>query len=152
MRCSRRLSMSVFSILSRTILLLGIGWAALEDLRTGKVRIILTAFLFASGLGLKLLEGHIKIWDLLLGSCIGLGLVLLSLLSRQAIGIGDGLMFMASGASLGLTDNLWLLLISLALSSAASIVLMVIFKYKGRNRIPFIPFMLTGYICLLMII
>lgn len=146
------MNMSVFSLLSRTVLLLGIGWAALEDLKTGKVRIILTASLFASGLVLKLLEGQSKIWDLLLGSCIGLGLVLLSLLSRQAIGTGDGLMFIASGASLGLTDNLWLLLISLALSSAASIVLMIMLKFKGRNRIPFIPFMLTGYICLLMII
>ena len=144
--------MSTLPLISRTLLLFGLGWAALEDLRTGKVRVIIIASLFVSGLGLRLLDGHAKILDLLLGSCLGLGLVLISLLSRQAIGIGDGLMFIASGASLGLTDNLWLLLISLTLSSAASIIFMITLKYKGKTKIPFIPFMLTGYICLLMLI
>ena len=144
--------MSYLSVISRTILLLGLGWAALEDLRTGKVHTVLIASLFVSGLTLNLLSGVADIRDLLLGSCLGLGLVLVSLLSGQAIGMGDGLMFIASGASLGLTDNLWLLLISLTLSSAASIILMITLKYKGRNKIPFITFMLTGYICLLMII
>lgn len=144
--------MPVFSLISKILLLLGLGWAAFEDLRTGKIHVILMISLFVSGAVLTLLEGNAKISSLLLGCSLGLGLVIISLLSRQAIGLGDGLMFMVSGVSLGFRDNLRLLLFSLTLSSAASIVLMIALKYKGKSRIPFIPFMLMGYVFLLLII
>lgn len=142
----------ILPLIFRSILLIGLAIASFEDLITGKIHLILVLILSFCGAVFQVLTGQNRLWDILLGAALGGALILLSFLSRRSIGMGDGMMFVATGIFLGLSDNLWLLLLSLGMSAIASLVLLILLKYKGKDRIPFIPFMLTGYICLLLII
>lgn len=143
--------MATLEIISKILLLFALGAAAILDMKTREIPVVLAAGAFAGGLTLQLIIGKLVFYEILLGCLVGLALVGISILSHQAVGLGDGLMFIASGAFLGLTDNLFLLLISLGLSSLAAVALLIILKLKGKARVPFLPFVLCGYICLLAI-
>ncbi len=94
-----------------------------------------------------LLEPQIK--DMLLGLIPGALLLIISKLSRQAIGYGDGIMLISSGILTGLFGAVFMLLVSMLLASAVSIVLMMIKKGKGKTQLPFIPFMFGAYVVML---
>lgn len=143
--------MATLEIISKILLLFALGTAAILDMKTREIPVVLAAGAFAGGLTLQLIIGKLVFYEILLGCLVGLALVGISILSHQDVGLGDGLMFIATGAFLGLTDNLFLLLISLGLSSLAAVALLIILKLKGKARVPFLPFVLCGYICLLAI-
>ncbi|MGI6072521.1 MAG: hypothetical protein ACOX75_05865 [Lachnospiraceae bacterium] len=135
--------------LSRILLLLILALGAFFDFQSRSLPLIFLGAAFAGGLILQLFTKEHKFYELLLGSLVGLIMLGISFASRQSIGQGDGLMFVVSGVFLGIRDNLWLLIISLSISALAAVCLMVFLKKKGKDSIPFIPFVLSGYICLL---
>ena len=144
--------MEILRSISQVILLLAIAAAAAADIHTKHLPWLLPAGVFVSGVTYQLIAQTSGIWQLLGGCAVGGALVIISLLSRQAMGLGDALMFIASGAFLGLYDNLFLLLISVSLSAICSLILLIVLKAKGKYSFPFMPFMLLGYICLLLLV
>lgn len=143
--------MSMLQLVSECMLLLGLAFASFEDIHTGRISLLTLIILMPAGLVLQLIDGKYELYELLLGSCLGGILLIISLLSKGSLGIGDSLIFVVSGVFLGLCNNLILLLISLGISAVASIILMITLKLKGKSRIPFLPFILSGYICLLLL-
>ena len=137
---------------ARAALLLFLAAAAFMDMRTKTLPIIYVAGIFASGTALRLITGSLTLVQLLLGGAVGAVLLGIAFASRGALGYGDALMFIASGAWLGVLPNLYLLLLACTLSALASLVLLIFFKFRGRSEVPFMPFMFSGYICLLLII
>ncbi len=91
------------------------------------------------------LRGEV-LWGTLLGGLVpGALLVLLALLTGK-IGVADGLVMMALGAQCGLRECLQLLLYSLFSLSVFSVFLLVLRKANCSTRIPYLPFLLAGYL------
>ena len=134
--------------ITNVLLLLMLGVAAIEDLKTGKISLILPA----AGVGLcmlqQILSGEFRIGDAAMGAGIGFILILLSFASSQAVGYGDGIMLMATGCVLGGLFNFLLLLCSLLISALYSIAMLALKRKKKADRIPFIPFVLGGFVLL----
>ena len=70
----------------------------------------------------------------------------MSLLSKGGIGVGDGIVVLISGIYLGVQENCFLLLLALLVSSLYSGILWIVKKVDRKQKIPFIPFLLVGYI------
>jgi len=84
------------------------------------------------------------------GISIGLILLGISFITRGQIGMGDGLIVCITGMSLGFTKNAMLLGFGLFGSAIFSMILLS-FKLANRKKtIPFVPFLLCGYVGVLL--
>ena len=77
-------------------------------------------------------------------------LLLYSLVTHESIGYGDGCLFVMTGLFLGIWENLVLLLLASVLAGIGSAVLLFFRKKKKKERIPFVPFVFTAYVLLLL--
>ncbi len=85
------------------------------------------------------------------GILIGAGLWLLAWATRKKIGYGDAYVVAVIGVYLGWKEGLCLLLISLMLTSAFAIILLIAQKVKKKSELPFVPFLFGGFIMLLLL-
>ena len=131
------------------VLLLGImGLAAWQDWKSRKVSVRLLFGAGCVGLFCFLYFRQIDVADMLLGAGVGAGLILIAWLTGEKIGYGDGALVLVSGIFLGFAENVQMLCMALLLTEVAALFLIVI-KRKGRRyQIPFIPFLLAGYLLL----
>lgn len=83
------------------------------------------------------------------GFALGLGVILLSKVTGGKIGIGDGSLLCVTGLGLGFWINVELFGIALSLAALVSILLLILRKADRKKSIPFVPFLLTGYVILL---
>ena len=127
-------------------LLLFLAAAACEDYRSHKIPIVLIAAGGAAGLLLRIFLVRENLQNMILGIGIGLVMLLISFASREALGYGDGMVMAVTGIYLGGTDNLVLLLCSLLTAGIGSILLLCAKHRKGKDSIPFAPFVLGGFI------
>ena len=137
-------------LIQNTSLLAFLAAAAFTDKRKHSLSRILLAAGAAGGIALQIVIREESVLSILGGCAIGLVLLLICFLSRGGIGPGDGLSFVVSGIFLGFYANLFLLLFSSVLSGLAALFLIVVKKYKKKHNIPFMPFVLCGYVCLLL--
>ena len=119
------------------------------DMREKEISVIYIGAGFLAGLILQLFLGAHQFFDILLGCVVGIVFLLIARLSNEAVGYGDALMIITTGVFLGLVENMLLLLSSIAAAALCSIVLLIFKINKKRDAIPFVPFMLCGYIFLL---
>lgn len=89
------------------------------------------------------------IGSILMGMMVGIGLLLLSLLSRGRIGAGDGVLLIVTGVYLGLQKNLALLFYALLICGCFALFLLLTRRKRRQDAIPFVPFLLIAYIFLL---
>lgn len=85
------------------------------------------------------------------GIIIGVFFLLMAKITDEKIGYGDGWVLMISGLYLGFRDNMYLFLISLMLASFVAIILLLTKKANKKTELPFVSFMLPGYLLLLVI-
>ena len=89
-------------------------------------------------------------WRLyVIGILIGILLLLAGRFCGGCIGTADGIMTAVIGGMIGYQDTLLLLMNGILAAAVFSILLIVIKKAGRRTTIPFIPFMLLGYIMVL---
>jgi leader peptidase (prepilin peptidase)/N-methyltransferase len=89
------------------------------------------------------------IWtDSLAGAAVGVFVILCSVITRGQIGIGDGIVFCLTGIGCGLLENISLLFISLLFAAVLSLVLLLSKKAGKKTRIPFVPLITMGYLCI----
>ena len=89
-------------------------------------------------------------WQNLWGVLPGVCLLLISRLSGDCIGKGDGYLVCISGMALGFKINLSLLFYALFLAGGISAVLLSLRKVKKDTKLPFVPFLLGGYLLTLL--
>ena len=143
--------MELFRILPKVVLLLILFAAAFMDHRSGQLSLWFLLGSMAAGLLLRLFAGRVSIKTLLLGIIPGAVLFLIALLTKQAIGYGDSLLLLVTGIFLGLTQTILLFLISLLFAGGASILLLTIKNRKRKEALAFAPFMLAGYVSVLLL-
>ena len=96
-----------------------------------------------------LLEGKRGLIFSAAGSLAGMLLFAAARLSHQAIGYGDCLILTACGSMAGVQEALMLLFITLLGASVWAVVLLLFRKAGGKDRFPFVPFLLAAQILLL---
>lgn len=87
----------------------------------------------------------------LIGLLIGSSFFVLSKLTKEQIGIGDAYVITAIGLLLGGLRCFEIITYSFLLSSFIAIILMVVFKFSKKRSIPFIPILLLGFLCSLVL-
>ncbi len=141
--------MTTAGLILKTILLLALAAAAEIDFKTRTIPVFIPAAGFISGIILQIILGQSFLFQAS-GAAVGLLLLAISLLSRQALGMGDAFLFIMTGIFLGALKNLFLLLLSLTLAAIAGVTLLIKNRKKGRQSLPFSPFIFTGYILILL--
>ncbi|MFT4143248.1 MAG: hypothetical protein QM644_02240 [Mobilitalea sp.] len=138
-------------IISKSIIILMLLFCGYQDMRHKKIHlwpvmvgIVLTGVCIPFCDNLSLLER-------LAGVMIGIIVVGISLMTGGKIGMGDGIVLCATGLGLGLWTNLELFAVALALAAGVSIILLVFRLADRKKSIPFVPFLFTSYVLLLVI-
>ncbi len=126
-----------------TLVLLGLAWNSCRDFRVREVHLPSVAVLALAGILLRILEGF-SFTETVLGISPGLLMLGISVVTRGALGAGDGLMTISLGLCLGFAQTAEALLTAL-FSSAAWAGIQLCFRHrKGKDSLPFIPFLLFG--------
>ncbi|WP_105619060.1 prepilin peptidase [Vallitalea okinawensis] len=91
------------------------------------------------------------IWTIIITLITVIILYIVHLLTHGGIGLGDVWVIGISMLILGWQNGLTLLMVSLLCSGLLSILLLIMGKVNRKAKIPFIPFMLGGFIILTLI-
>ncbi len=137
--------MNQLQIVISIILFLWLLLCSMQDMKKKRINIYLILAGFLVVLISTVWNGEFNILYHLGGMSLGLLLLCISFITKGQIGVGDGLIVCITGLCLGFSRNAMLLLISLFGSAIFSIVLLS-FRLAGRKKtIPFVPFLLFGY-------
>lgn len=137
------------NLVGKVLLLLILAGAAYEDYKEKQIHLYLTLVAAAAGIIWNLLFREMTLKDILLGAAVGGLLLLIAWIGRGSVGAGDGIMLTVSGLFVGFWGNAVLFMTALGMISVTALFLLVI-KRRGRNyRLPFVPFLLAAYLCLL---
>ncbi len=128
-----------------------LGW---EDLRTGRISLLLIAsgaccglLMTAAGIAAGV-EGSGILLSRLTALIWGAGLLILSRLTRGAMGKGDGLCFCSFACWWGPAELFGLLFGALFLSAAGGSVLLLLKKRSLKGSLPFMPFVFAAAVIL----
>lgn len=126
------------------------GLTALDDLKTKQVRLGEIILFAVIGVVINLIYRTNSLTSIIGGIGIGLITILFSYISKEKIGMGDAYIITVTGLYLGFINTAMLLWISSVLASIFGII--SIRKYDNKDlEIPFVPFLLLGYIILYLI-
>ncbi|MCD7981894.1 MAG: prepilin peptidase [Clostridiales bacterium] len=134
------------------ILLLGFLFVfAWMDLKKLELPLLLLGVCGAVGALVLLGTDTFSLKEMLGGLCVGGGLLLCALGTKESVGSGDGLLFCVTGIYLGLWQNLMLLFFAVVICAAIGVVLLTGGKCSRKQSLPFAPFVLAADVLLLMI-
>lgn len=137
--------MNQLQIIISIILFLWLLLCSIQDIKKKEINIYLILAGFLVLLIGTIRNGEFNFLYRLGGMSLGIILLCISFITKGQIGVGDGLIVCITGLCLGFSKNAMLLVISLFGSAIFSIVLLA-FKLAGRKKtIPFVPFILFGY-------
>lgn len=130
----------------RTVcIVLFLGLNAWRDARRREISLISAAIFGAAGLLFCVCRGG-SIWQRMVSLVIAGCFLGLSVLTRGEIGMGDGVLLAALGTVLDVEEFLTMLLLGLLGSSIWALVLLAVFRKGRKTEIPFVPFLLLGYL------
>lgn len=120
-------------------------WLAIQDKRhlgvTRKSLVAAAILLLAAGCF------ETVTWESRLGGVmIGAVLLLFGYFSKEAIGFADGILILVCGAAFGLYETAMLCFFATVYAGSCSVVLLIAGRVGKKSRIPFVPFVLLGYI------
>ena len=95
------------------VLMVGLGFLALEDIKTRKIRSMSIIVFALAGAILSFLNGNWFDWRLILGFIPGIFVLFLGLLTKETIGYGDGLVILALGCYLNIFEIIGLSMLAL---------------------------------------
>lgn len=133
-------------MLQNTLMLGFFSISAYQDYRKRKINVYFLLTGGIIGLLVHLYSMEFDIIEILFGMGIGIMILLYGFLLGGGVGFADGMILIVSGIFLGFEKNLEVFIAGLFLVGITSLFLSVI-KKKGRTyRIPFAPFLLVGYL------
>lgn len=114
------------------------------DIRKKQVSLLVIVIFTAFGI-MWTVWSHGSALDFLL--CAGTGLVFvgISILTEGAVGMGDGWMIMALGTVMQPPGFFSMIFIASLCSAVWAGIMFMIFHRNGHTEIPFVPFLLLGY-------
>ncbi len=135
-----------------------LSWNAILDLRQRKVSIgslllfsLIGFILLFTSEGQKLLyHGEPSVWRIIAGVGFGILLLVLSWISSGAVGAGDAMVAVVLGLYLGIDRVLLLFMAGFLLSGMTGFALIMMGKADRKSHMPLMPFLLAGYLILLL--
>ncbi len=91
----------------------------------------------------------VAILDKIGGIAIGASVIIISIATGGKIGMGDGFLLCVTGLGLGFWNNLELFAVALFLAAVISVALLIFRLADRKKSIPFVPFLLLGYVFLI---
>lgn len=124
------------------------GIAAVDDIKTREVRVIEIVIFGMLGIIFNIICRPYSMVSIAGGVGIGLLILIFSLLTRGKIGAGDAYIIMVTGLFLGFINTAILLWVSSILAAIYGICMVRICGRSMRMELPFVPFLLIGYLLL----
>ena len=125
-----------------------LGILALTDLRWKRVPIwlLVVGGIFATYMSVYLYTMERKnVTEFLWGLTPGVLLLLMSATTKKA-GIADGVVLLCLSLSISYQECIVSFVFSLIAISLASLLLLALHKVRGNSKLPYLPFLLVGYI------
>lgn len=120
------------------------------DWRYRQIPIAVTLAGGVMGLLLSMMRER-SLMDLCMGMVPGLVCLGLGWITREAIGYGDGFLLCAMGMYKSLEDIVGIILLASSLAGVFGMALIIFCKKKGKDQIPFVPFLLVGSVVYMML-
>lgn len=120
------------------------------DWRYRQIPIAITLAGGVMGLLLSMMRER-SLMDLCMGLVPGLVCLGLGWITREAIGYGDGFLLCAMGMYKSLEDIVGIIVLASSLAGVFGMVLIIFCKKKGKDQIPFVPFLLVGAVIYMML-
>ena len=128
------------------ILLLICSWM---DIKRKTISGILLCVFAIIGIMLNVIFRPVSLAMLVSGMAVGAVVLVVSKLTKEQIGMGDGSLLCITGLYMGFYKNLEMFLSALFLAAVWGIVLLIIRKGGRKTEIPFVPFMMLSYVCMM---
>ena len=128
----------------------GLSILAFVDARKREIPVLPVVFLGLFLLAVRVFLGA-EIGELLSGVVPGLLLLVISFASHGSVGMGDGMMVCIIGIAAGLERTTGILGIAFLAAGIWAAVLLLWKKAGRKTELPFLPFLLIGYIWSLLI-
>lgn len=137
--------MTIYNFFINIVLTLYLLLCTRSDIKTYTVSLRLSAIAAIILIIVRLIANTGNLPDILLSLMPGILILAVGLITRQSIGYGDGIVFMTTGIGVGSRYIVLLIFISFILSSFYALFL-ISKKKSGKTAIPFVPFILSGFI------
>lgn len=126
-------------------------WLALKDKKHMEIKrnVLLGAtvlLLFAGSFG------TIGLWSRLGGAAFGVIMLLFCYFSQEALGFADGIIIFVCGIAFGLQETVTLCFFGALYAGLFSAVLLLTHRAGRKSRIPFLPFLLLGYVTMALLL
>lgn len=80
-------------------------------------------------------------------ACVpGILCLFFSWLTKEVMGYGDGIVFLVMGTYMSVSQLLSIGMMAFILAGIVALILLVVFHKKGKEQIPFIPFLAVTYV------
>lgn len=125
--------------------ILFLGWNSWKDIRKREISLVITGVFGFLGIMTALYNRSVTVTyfvPLLIGGCF-LGV---SAVSGNQIGAGDGLLLIALGTVLEMEEYFRTLCLALFGCGTCALILLGILKKRKTTELPFVPFVLLGYL------
>lgn len=126
-------------------------WLALQDKKhlgiTRPGLVIASGILLIAGC-MQTVEWQSRVGGFVVGSL----LLLFGYFSKEAIGIADGVIISACGVAFGIYETAALCFFAALYAAAFSLILLLLKKVGKKSRIPFLPFLLLGYVTMRLLV
>ena len=119
-----------------------------EDIRWRRIEIVSVLAFAVLGFIIHMFRMQIGLVDMFGGMLIGVLLLGISIRSGEIIGKGDALIVLVSGIYIGFWNNLILVWGASALAGIFGVVYIV--RGQQKKELPFVPFLLSVYIIILL--
>lgn len=121
------------------------------DIKRREIYLLITILYGLLGLVVQLSEANSLYTEILTSMIPGLFLLLTGKVSQGKVGYGDGILVLALGIWLGFFRCLMTLTAGLILAAIWSAFSLILKRCKKDDQIPFIPFLLFGYLVRLLL-
>lgn len=90
--------------------------------------------------------GDVSLFSRVGGAAFGVMILFFCQFSGEAMGMADGVLILICGAAFGLYETVTLCFFAALYAGGFSAVLLIACKAGRKKRIPFLPFLLLGYV------
>lgn len=127
-------------------LLLFLILGTVSDIKNRSIPAILFLIFGMLGLLEYMLYGRTALINELMGIILGIVFIAVSLISENRLGMGDALAILVTGVFLGGMEASCAVLFAMLISAFFSVIILALHRGDRSTALPFIPFLLAGYI------
>jgi len=117
-----------------------------RDVNKKEVGLLIPAINAIAAVVMYFVFKDMSIGVLLMGLAEGMAIMVLSRLTGESVGFGDGVILCSTGMMLGWRYNLCMFFSACLICAVFGAILMMFKKADKKTRIPFVPFLIPGFI------